>query len=74
MTARIVPPGTAAEGYAEVADLFLDDATRIRAGEEHLPRDIHALAGIGYALLALREQLAEQPVPRRRCWWRGGAR
>lgn len=72
MTARIVPPG-AAEGYAEVADLFLDDATRIGPGEKHLPRDIHALAGIGYALLALREQLAEQPVPRRR-WWRGGAR
>lgn len=70
-TPYLAPPANDAEGYAQLAADFLDDALQARQRCDLSP-EAQALVGIGYALLAIREQLAEQQ-PRR--WWRrGGAR
>lgn len=61
------PPVDDAEGFAALASDYLDDATHSER------REVQALIGVGYALLALREQLATQPPPRRR-WLCRGAR
>jgi hypothetical protein len=66
-----IPKG--ADDLARLAADYLDDLTHAssRYGRNrYLEPDVAALAGIGYALLALREQLAEQPQPRRRWWHR----
>lgn len=76
MTARYPAPMEGAEGFAQLASDYLDDATAAVLGggrQKDLSRDLQATIAIGYALLALREQLAEQP-PRRRWLRRGGAR
>jgi hypothetical protein len=65
MTARPAIPVTDAEDFAQLAADFLDDATA--SPDDHAKAAAKALVGVGYALLALREQMAEQK-PRRR--WR----
>ena len=70
-------PGAGGETFAALAADFLDDFTHASSHygrNEYLQPDVAALAGIGYALLALREQMAEQPPapPRRSRWFRRG--
>jgi hypothetical protein len=64
-----------AASTTSLARAYLDDFTHAssRYGRnESLEPEIAALAAIGYALLALHEQRAAQPVRRR--WWQRGAR
>jgi hypothetical protein len=53
-------PGTVRPtGYAATAAEFLDEAAADSGGRDLAARQLAALQGIGYALLALGEQLAD---------------
>jgi hypothetical protein len=55
MSAGIVRPA----GYAATAAQFLDEAADDRDGQDVAVRQLPALQGIGWTLLALGEQLAD---------------
>jgi hypothetical protein len=72
VTAPYPLPPSDAEGFAQLAADFLDDALQACQRCDLSP-EAQALASIGYALLAVREQIADQQ-PRHHWWQRGGAR
>jgi hypothetical protein len=55
MSAGVIRPA----GYAATAAQFLDEAAGDRDSKDVAARQLAALQGIGYALLALGEQLAD---------------